>query len=129
MLFKKYAPGGFVLMTDDEKRKELAQMVDQLVAALENVQIAADNLRESYGVTVIDASIFGQHKIHIDNGIDALAHVLDRKAISNDKHAIMKEFVYSGVRIVQFANKGSTDFAEIDDDGKALRKLSPRWKT
>lgn len=119
----KTADGGYIMELAD-KEKELKQFIDRLDHAIDEVQIAINNLREYYGVDFCAVTIRdGEHEVHLKCGIEELAKVLGREIKTNDEWRLSKEFRYLWTRYVQLAEINSTNFLPLNYRGKALNKL------
>lgn len=121
--------GGYIMERSD-KEKEMKCMVDRLMVALDNVQIAMNNLREYYGVDFCSVSIDGYtHKqVQLKCGIDELAYVLNREVKMNTTWRAEKNFRYEWVKFLQLAEQNSMNFLPLNYRGKAMRSLECDWE-
>lgn len=119
----KCADGGYIMERAD-KEKELKRFVDRLDHAMDEVQIAINNLREQYGLEIINVSIMnGEHKVQLKCGIEELADVLRREIKTNARYRLSKEFRYLWATYTQLAEINSRNFMPLNYKGKAIWRL------
>ena len=92
--------------------KELIQAVNDLVYALDNVQIIINRF-PSLGIDVSGVQILGgDHNVFLQNGIDEVAELMNRKVKDHaDPFARRKTFDYSWTTFTQYPKKTEVIYA------------------